>query len=64
MTNLQLYSVPEARRILGGISRSLIYELFKSGEIKVTKIGSRSFVAAAEIDRFVAARSEPARADA
>ena len=46
-----LYPVPEARQILGGIGHSLFYSLVKAGDIKLTKIGNRSFVRASELRR-------------
>ncbi len=48
-----LYSVPETRHKLGGISQSKFYELVKEGHICISKIGKRSFVSANEIQRFV-----------
>ena len=48
-----LYPVPEARHLLGGLGNSAFYEIVKKGELRLTKIGRRSFVAADEIRRFV-----------
>ena len=48
-----LYPIPEARRLLGGISHSCFYELIKQGKLKLLKIGRRSFVSSAEINRFL-----------
>ena len=53
-----LHPIPEACHILGGISRTYIYELIRSGELKLTKFGSRSFITHAELKRIVAARQE------
>ncbi len=46
-----LYPVKEARELLGGIGNSLFYELVKAGQIKLTKIGKRSFVSDPELKR-------------
>ena len=48
-----LHPIPEARHILGGLGNSAFYEIVKRGDLKLTKIGRRSFVAADEIRRFV-----------
>ncbi len=55
-----LYSISEARHQLGGISNTFIYELVRSGELKLTKLGSRSFLTHAELERLIAAREEAA----
>ena len=46
-----LYSIPEARQLLGGIGHSLFYEMVKDGRIHLTKIGKRSFVSNPELRR-------------
>lgn len=48
-------NVKEARRLLG-IGHTLIHELMKLGEIKRYKIGSRTFVEAASITRYIERR--------
>ena len=54
LTNLrQLYTIPEARGVLGGISHTLIYTLIKDGRLKIIKIGRRSFVSSTELMRFL-----------
>jgi len=50
-----LYPIPEARERLGGIGHTAFYKLVKNGDIKVTKLGGRSFVSDAEIQRVSAA---------
>ena len=47
------YKVPESAALLG-LPRSTIYVRIKNGEIEVQKDGRRSFITAAEIDRYVA----------
>lgn len=49
-----LHDVETTCRVLGGIGRSKLFELIKAGEIRAVKIGKRTFVAQAEIERFVA----------
>lgn len=46
-----LYPVKEARERLGGIGNSLFYKLVGNGQIKLTKIGNRSFVSDPELKR-------------
>ena len=48
-----LHPLPEAREILGGIGHTHLYQLVKNGQLRLTKVGRRSFVAADEIQRFV-----------
>ena len=52
-----LYPIPEAQEQLGGLSRSKLYQLVKSGRLKLVKIGRRSFVTRDEITQFVASLS-------
>jgi len=47
------YSIKEACELLGGISRSTIYRYEKDGAIQMTKLGSRTVVMEAEINRFL-----------
>jgi hypothetical protein len=49
-----LVSIPEARRQLGGIGTTSFYEAVKAHRIKLVKLGTRSLVPMAEIDRVVA----------
>lgn len=48
-----VYRVEEAAQILA-LSRSTIYELLASGELKGIKIGRSSRITASELDRYVA----------
>ena len=57
-----LFSVPEARKQLGGISHSGFYVLVKRGLIRLTKIGRRSFVSRDELLAVVAALGHDAGA--
>lgn len=54
-----LYRIDEAAKMLA-ISRSALYELLATGQIKKLKIGSRSVIAAAELERFITDRMEAA----
>ena len=49
-----LVSIPEARRQLGGIGKTAGYEVFRRHGIRLVKIGGRSMVPTAEIERVVA----------
>ena len=48
-----LHPIPEARHLLGGISKSMFYGLVGLGVIHVTKLGRRSFVSDDEIHRVL-----------
>jgi excisionase family DNA binding protein len=48
-----LYDIPSALVGLGGMSRSVFYELVKNGEIRTLKIGRRTYVAHDELERYV-----------
>lgn len=54
ITKRDLYPIPEAMQRLGGISRSLFYELVARGAISTVRIGRRRFVTADEIERYIA----------
>ena len=47
------YSPTESAAALG-ISRARLYELFRQGDLKAKKIGNRTLILAAELDRFLA----------
>jgi hypothetical protein len=38
------FSIAEARKLLGDISRSHLYTLVATGKLKLTKLGSRSVI--------------------
>jgi excisionase family DNA binding protein len=48
----RLYPIEEARYLLGGMGRSTLYAAVKRGEIKIVKLGRRSYISATEIDRL------------
>lgn len=48
-----LHPIPEASEVLGGMSRSTLYEKLASGEIKSVKVGRRTYIAHDELERYV-----------
>ncbi len=52
MIERALYPLPEASRLVGGISRGTWYNLEARGEVRLVRIGSRVFVPASEIRRL------------
>jgi excisionase family DNA binding protein len=53
----ELYSIEDARFLLGGISRVTIYELLNNGELSSVMIGRRRLIPAAAITAFIATSS-------
>ncbi len=53
MDNRILYSITEARHLLGGISRTSIYSLLQTGQLQSVVIGCRRFVAHKAIAELV-----------
>lgn len=49
----KLWPTPEAAHLLG-VDRSTLYRWARAGMLNLTKVGGRTFVADAELDRFVA----------
>lgn len=54
MQDPALYSIQEARKLLGGISRNTIYRLLRTGELASVVIGCRRFISPAAIAELVA----------
>ena len=54
MKDRALYSVTEARDLLGGISRNSIYALLRSGELASVVIGCRRFISHQAISELIA----------
>lgn len=52
-SNRRLFAVDESRQQLGNISRSLFYKVVKELDVKLVKIGRRSFLTGAQIDAIV-----------
>jgi hypothetical protein len=53
MIGRELYSIKEARALLGGISRNSIYELLRSGNLPSVVLGCRRFIAATAITELL-----------
>jgi excisionase family DNA binding protein len=53
----ELYSIEQARALLGGIARNTIYNLIRSGELESVPIGRRRFISAGAIAAFIATSS-------
>jgi len=53
-----LHPVQEAAEVLGGMSRSTLYEKIASGEIAAVKVGRRTYIAHDELERYVRALTE------
>lgn len=53
MKDRVLYSVTEARELLGKMSRNMIYDLMRRGELPTVVINSRRFIAAEAIAALV-----------
>lgn len=49
----RLYSVTDACTALGGMGRTWLYAQIKEGRIRTVKLGTRTLIPAAEIDRIV-----------
>jgi hypothetical protein len=54
MKNRSLYSIAEAREMLGGISRNTIYALLHTGDLPSVVIGCRRFVSESAIADLIA----------
>ncbi len=50
--NHRFLSIKDASRELGGISRSTLWRLAKSGELRTVKLGRRTFVTFADLEHF------------
>lgn len=51
------YPLDEARQLLGGCSRTHLYNMRDRGEIRLVKLGRRTLVPADEIRRLVGGRT-------
>lgn len=58
----RIVPVPEACELLGGVSRTILWHLARSGEIKQLNIGRRVFFVADSIDDYITRRIEQASA--
>jgi Helix-turn-helix domain len=55
MKDRELYSIEDARFLLGGIARKTIYDLLNGGQLASVVIGRRRFIPAAAITAFIGA---------
>ena len=53
MQDRALYSIQEARKLLGGISRNTIYNLLRTGELASVVIGCRRFISGAAMSELI-----------
>jgi hypothetical protein len=53
----ELYSIEQARALLGGIARNTLYDLLRSGALASVPIGRRRFISARAIAAFIATTS-------
>jgi hypothetical protein len=53
MQDRTLYSIQESRKLLGGISRNMIYELLRTGRLASVVIGTRRLVSAEAIGDLI-----------
>jgi excisionase family DNA binding protein len=56
-----LYSLDDAAKVLGGMSRSTLVRLIRVGKIKKVKIGRRTYIADTELRRYVDSLANPLR---
>jgi hypothetical protein len=55
MKERTLYSIEEARQMLGGISRNGIYQMLQTGRLSSVVLGYRRFISAEAIAQLIAA---------
>ena len=60
MPTSTLYSIDEAREMLGGIARDTIYGLLRTGKLASTVIGRRRFISQGALEAYVAAHTTTA----
>jgi Helix-turn-helix domain len=48
-----IYPIGGIQEMLGGIGRTTVYELIKSGDLEVVKIGSRTFATRAALETLI-----------
>jgi excisionase family DNA binding protein len=53
MVERSLYSIQEARKLLGGISRNTIYQLLREGQLASVVIGCRRFISGNAITELI-----------
>ena len=58
-----LYKEPEAREVLGGMSRDTFFRLIRKGRLKSVHIGRALYIPASELQRYVEALQAEANGD-
>lgn len=53
-----LYNAEDAGRLLGGISKAMVYRYVQRGQLHPTRLGSRTLFSREELERFVKAQEE------
>lgn len=53
MSERKLIPYAEAQHLLGGIGKSMFFELLRDGRLDRVKLGSRGFVTKESVDRLV-----------
>jgi excisionase family DNA binding protein len=60
---MSLISIKGAQERLGGISRTTVERLIKSGELRMIRIGKRTFIKNEELLEFIEKRSTTDKQD-
>lgn len=58
-----LYKEPEAREVLGGMSRDTFFRLIREGRLQVVHIGRSLYIPASALQRYVEALQAEANGD-
>ena len=53
MENDPLYSVPEAAKYMGGITKHAVHAWLHQGKLRRTKVGSRTMIRRSELERYI-----------
>lgn len=61
-TTPRLIPVPEARKLLGGIGHTMIYDLINRGDIVRVKIGARAFITSGSLAAYIGRLEATAKA--
>ena len=56
----RLFPLEEVRRRLGGIGKSTLFELLRSGRLASVKVGARRFVSGAQLAAFISTLEQEA----
>ena len=53
MQTPRLVSMPDSSKLLGGIGRTMLYQLIRRGEVTRVKLGARSFITADSLANYL-----------